>query len=240
MSLIKDITSGPRAQEAVNWLVAAYVRFVQATGRWSAVHPENFNAARSIAGGAVIISFWHARLPLMWAMPGVEPQRTHVLISAHRDGRLIARVMERLRFKVVTGSSSRGGAQAFRRMIQLIRGGEAVAITPDGPRGPRMRVQAGVVVLAQATGAPILPVSFSARRGKFLRSWDRMQFVWPFSRGVYVFGEPICVPRDAPDIEPYRLALENAMNAITAEADRLMGHEPILPADPDDRREAKP
>lgn len=232
MLLIKKLTRGPAAQEAVNWLAAQYARLVRLTGRWSALHAEHRDAAHAVADGTAIYAFWHSRLPLMWAFPGVVRARTHVLISAHRDGRLIARVMERLGLSVVTGSSSKGGAHALREMIRLLKRGFRIGITPDGPRGPRMRVQMGTIALARASGAPILPIAFSARRAKFLRSWDRMQMPLPFSRGVYVFGEPIVVPRDVSDMEPYRLALEEALNAITAEADRVMGHPPTPPADP--------
>ncbi len=239
MSLIKDLTRGPAAQEAVNWLAAQYACLVHLTGRWRAVRPECRDAAHGMAGGGAIYAFWHARLPLMWGFPGVTRARTFVLISAHRDGRLIARVMERLGLNVVTGSTSRGGALAMREMIRILKRGDRIGITPDGPRGPRMRAQAGAVALAKATGMPILPIAFSARRVRFLKSWDRMQMVLPFTCGVYVFGELIMVPRDAEDLEPFRLQLEDALNAITAEADRVMGHEPIPPADPGDVKGAK-
>ncbi|MGE4526851.1 MAG: lysophospholipid acyltransferase family protein [Rhodospirillaceae bacterium] len=239
MSWIKDVTRGPAAQEAVNWLAAQYARLVWLTGRAGAVGVEHREAAHAAMGGAAIYAFWHARLPLMWAFPGVVRGRTHVLISAHRDGRLIARVMERLGLHVVTGSKSKGGAQALLGMIRLLKRGECIGITPDGPRGPRMRVQMGTIALARASGAPILPITFSTRRCRFLGSWDRMQMPLPFSRGVYVFGEPLVVPREAENLEAYRLLLEERLNAITAEADRLMGHPPVPPADPGDVKGAK-
>jgi lysophospholipid acyltransferase (LPLAT)-like uncharacterized protein len=239
MKLFKELTRGPAAQEAVNWLAAQYARLAHLTGRPRALYPERRDAAHAMAKGAVIYAFWHARLPLMWAFPGVVRGRTHVLISAHRDGRLIARVMERLGLHVVTGSKSKGGAQALREMIRLLKRGECIGITPDGPRGPRMRVQMGTIALARASGMPILPITFSAEKAKYLKSWDRLQMPLPFSRGVYAFGEPIWVPRDAPDMEPYRRALEESLNAITAEADRAMGHEPIPPGEPGEAKGAK-
>ncbi|WP_337995854.1 lysophospholipid acyltransferase family protein [Oleispirillum naphthae] len=240
MLWIKDVTRGPAAQEAVNWLAAQYARFARWTGRVSAIGEEHREAAHAMRGdGAAVYAFWHARLSLMWAFPGVVRRRTFVLISSHRDGRLIARVMERLGLNVITGSTSRGGTAALREMIHDLKRGNRIGITPDGPRGPRMRVQMGTIVLAHASGAPILPIAFSARRCRFLKSWDRMQMPLPFSRGVYIFGEPVVVPREAENLEPYRLLLEERLNAITAEADRLMGHAPTPPADPGDVRGAK-
>lgn len=227
MGRIKDWSRGETAQALVHGLAARYARFVRWSGRWRARNPEHRDAAHALAGGRAIYAFWHSRLPLMWAFPGVEPGRVHVLISAHSDGRLIAGVMERVGLKVVTGSSSKGGAQALREMIRVVAKGGCIGITPDGPRGPNMVAQAGVIALARATGVPILPISFSAKRVRFLDSWDRMQIVMPFTEGVYAFGAPIVVPRDAEE-EPYRLALEASLIALTAEADAEMGHPPAV------------
>lgn len=227
MGWIKDLSRSDAAQALVYGLVAGYARFVRATGRWRARNPERRDAAHALADGRAIYAFWHSRLPLMWAFPGIDPGRTHALISAHSDGRLIAGVMDRVGLKVITGSTSKGGAPALREMIRTVARGDCIAITPDGPRGPNMVAQAGAIALARATGAPILPIGFSAKRVRFLKSWDRMQIVLPFTEGVYTFGEPIVVPRDA-DEEPFRLALEAALIDLTAAADAEMGHPPAV------------
>lgn len=227
MGWVKDLSRGDAAQALVYGLVARYVRFVRWSGRWRARDPHHRDAAHALAGGRAIYAFWHSRLPLMWAFPGIDAGRVHVLISAHSDGRLIAGVMERVGLRVITGSTSKGGAQALRAMIRAVAKGGCVGITPDGPRGPNMVAQAGVIALARATGVPILPIGFSAKRVKFLDSWDRMQIVLPFTEGVYAFGEPIVVPRDG-DEETYRLALERALTGVTAAADAEMGHPPAV------------
>ncbi|MBI4185238.1 MAG: lysophospholipid acyltransferase family protein [Proteobacteria bacterium] len=178
-----------------------------------------------------IIAFWHGRLmmmPYIWRR-GVP---VHALISHHRDGRLLSRTIAHFGYATIAGSSSKGALGAVRAMADRIEAGESVAITPDGPRGPRMRAALGVVKVAGLTGAPILPASYSIRRRRVLRSWDRFLLALPFSRGVYLVGRPIRVARDADEaaVEAARRAVEAALNALTAEADRRCGHAPVEPA----------
>ncbi len=178
-------------------------------------HPE----ACWAQGERIIVAFWHAQLLLMpFAYPG---RPTAILISQHRDGEYIARMAVRLGFEVVRGSATRGGARAFRELIGALRGGRNVAITPDGPKGPRGQVQSGVVELARLSGMPILPVAFAAGRARVLRrSWDRVSVPGPGSAAAYVWGEPVRVPTatDRDGLAKYRQALADRLGALTAEA----------------------
>jgi lysophospholipid acyltransferase (LPLAT)-like uncharacterized protein len=117
-------------------------------------------------------------------------------------------------------------------MSGLLDRGESIGITPDGPRGPRMRAKAGAIKAAQLSGAPVLPVSGAVGRRRILGSWDSFCLALPFSRGVIQWGEPIQVPRQASDaeMERLRLLLEDRLNGLTAEADRHFGHTAIAPA----------
>jgi lysophospholipid acyltransferase (LPLAT)-like uncharacterized protein len=113
-------------------------------------------------GHRLIIAFWHGRqlmMPLTYR--GTE---AHILISQHRDGELIHRIVSRFGFRSVRGSTTRGGATALRDLIRLGRSGVDLVITPDGPKGPRHVAQPGVVQLAQATGLPIVPLTFSCSK----------------------------------------------------------------------------
>ena len=103
----------------------------------------------------VILAFWHAQQLMMpLAIPGLE---AHVLISQHRDGELIRRIVARFGLDAVRGSSTRGGAEAFRQLIRLGRSGGNLVLTPDGPKGPRQVAKVGVVQLARATGLRLDP-----------------------------------------------------------------------------------
>lgn len=211
-------------------IAALYIRLVFATTRWEVRGRENVDGLAS-NGLPAIYTFWHGRMLLM---PCFAPQftRMHVMISLHRDGEFIARTMLRFGFGLVRGSSSRDGGKAVREGIKLLKQGENVSITPDGPRGPRMRAQMGAVILARLTGMPILPVTCSGTRGKLLKSWDRFLFLYPFGKAVLAYGTPVLVPLDAsPDqCEAARLKLETLLNELTAQCDTACGREAVLPA----------
>jgi len=134
----------------------------------------------------------------------------------------------------VRGSSGKSGAGALRQMVRTLKAGDHVGITPDGPRGPRMRANAGAVTVARLAGVPIIPATFATSRRKVLGSWDRFVIAKPFARGVFVWGYPLDVAPDADGaaLETARAELETRLNAVTEEADRLVGQTTIAPAPP--------
>jgi len=217
------------AQAALARVIAGYIRLVRATGPWRTVNGE-IPARFWDAGEAFIGAFWHGRLlmiPPIWP-PGLP---VRMLISDHADGRLIARAVARFGLGTIAGSSRHGGHEALRAMVRALARGVPVAITPDGPRGPRMRAGGAIVDLARLSGRPIVPVGFSSSAAWVAPSWDRFVVALPFGRGVYVWGEPIEVPRgaDGPAREAARQAVEDRLNRVTAEADRLAGRVAIEP-----------
>ena len=147
------------------WLIPpigyAAIRALGWTLRIRTLHADRVNAFWR-AGRPVILAFWHGRqlmLPL-----GYGGSRLHILVSEHRDGELIHRIVRRFGFDTVRGSTTRGGARALRQMTRLGRSGTGLAVTPDGPKGPRCMAQTGVVQLAKLTGLPILPYTFAASK----------------------------------------------------------------------------
>jgi lysophospholipid acyltransferase (LPLAT)-like uncharacterized protein len=175
----------------------------------------------------LIYAVWHGRILMIpWLSQRLRRTRgaraTRVLASRSRDGELVARWVRRFELSVVRGSSSRGGAEALRALAAAVRAGHDVAVVPDGPRGPREQLQAGLVVLAAVTGAPVVPLGFAARPARRLASWDRFLVPWPFARAAVVFGKPATVPRGA-DRETVRTDLERALREVTETADRLVG-----------------
>jgi lysophospholipid acyltransferase (LPLAT)-like uncharacterized protein len=137
----------------------------------------------------IIIVFWHDQLLMMpkaYHGPGAS-----ILISASRDGELIARTIRRFNFDTIRGSSTRGGSAAFREMVAKAREPFDLAITPDGPKGPRHLVKDGVAALARLTGRPVVPLSFAASCGYRFASWDRFLLPYPWARTVFRYGEPI-------------------------------------------------
>jgi lysophospholipid acyltransferase (LPLAT)-like uncharacterized protein len=172
-------------------------------------------------GQAIIAAFWHQRLLMMPFLP--RRGKVGMLISQHRDGEFIARAVKLFGVDAVRGSTTRGGFSALRGMIRSFRAGANIAITPDGPQGPKHVVQIGVMELARQTGAPILPVTYSASRRKVFASWDNFILPLPFCRVAYVWGEPLFVPREIgkEGLEENRLLLQERLRQITEEADQI-------------------
>jgi lysophospholipid acyltransferase (LPLAT)-like uncharacterized protein len=217
--------------EGVRWVLCRiaglYVRLVWLTGRWT-IEGDAVPEARWRQGQPFLLAFWHGRLlmmPYCWR----RGQPIHMVISEHRDGRLIANTMKPFGIDSIQGSSSRGGVEALRVMKKTVKAGHCIGITPDGPRGPRMRASVGIVRIARMTGVPVIPATYGASRGRTLASWDRFLVPRPFTRGVILWGAPIEVTAKD-DIEAKRQEIEEALTALQQEADRRTGRAPIDPA----------
>ncbi len=231
MGLAKAFSRSETVRRPLCWLAAQYIRLVRHTGRWETIGGE-VAAEFWDRGEPFILAFWHGRIMMMpycWR----PTQPINMLISSHRDGLLIARTVSHFGIDTVAGSTTRGGTAALRTMLKSLKDGVSVGITPDGPHGPYMRASDGVVQLARLSGAKILPCTFAAARRRVVGSWDRFVLAWPFSRGLFLWGQPIAVARDADEaaLEAARLAVESSLNALTREADARMGQGPLVPAE---------
>jgi lysophospholipid acyltransferase (LPLAT)-like uncharacterized protein len=165
-----------------------------------------------------IYALWHEYLLL--PMYQFRDAGVAVLISEHRDGELANLVGRQFGLRVVRGSTTRGGVPALRRLIALGRA-SSLALTVDGPRGPRRRVKLGVAYLAAQTGMAIVPTGVAYERPWRLRSWDRLAVPRPGSRAVAVADAPIVVPpyTNRTQMERYRLLVEERMMHATALAE---------------------
>lgn len=220
--------SGVVVPEAARWhgrlaarIIAFVARLLAASLRWRWTDHSFFNDTASEQ--RAIFAIWHNRLALSLilyhrhvARCGTR-RRLAALVSASRDGGLLARVLELFDVVGIRGSSSRRGGQALRELVSAAGQGCDLAVTPDGPRGPRYEPHPGVVSLAQITGLPIVPVSFRLGWKWTLRSWDRFQIPVPFSRCEVVFGEPMWVSgaTDEAGRERCRVLLKERLMAIT-------------------------
>ncbi|HXH72680.1 MAG TPA: lysophospholipid acyltransferase family protein [Mariprofundaceae bacterium] len=198
----------------MDWLIPRLIylihKFLAVTIRWE------FVGERYKPGDApYILSFWHARILMMpYAYKGWNGS---MLISEHRDGAYIADAVQLMGIESSRGSSTRGGARALLEMIKLARQGRALGITPDGPKGPREVVQPGTVQLAKKTGLPLRAVCYATKRHKRANSWDRFYLPLPFTRGVFVIGEPVYA--DSDDDEENLRRFQQAMDDAQAKAD---------------------
>ena len=179
----------------------AYVALRAFSATWRCRVHDPHGTYRDISS-PVIFSQWHNRLALsmlIWsryARPKLNGAGLVCLISASHDGGMLARVMKYFGVDAARGSSSRRGTQAFLELLSWVKRGHAVAITPDGPRGPRYQIHDGIIALAQLTGLPVIPVSVFIRPKIQLRSWDKFQIPLPFARCDIHVGVAMTVPRE--------------------------------------------
>lgn len=218
-----------RLRRILCWTIQLYIRLVYVTNRWSVEGAEWPRRLRR-EGRSFILAFWHGRL-LMIPMAWQRLAPMHMLISAHRDGRIIADAVTYFGVRSIPGSTRRGGPAALRTMLKRLEEQECVGITPDGPRGPAMQVGGGIINVARLSQAPIVPIVFATSWCRVMRSWDRFHLAFPFGRGVFLWGEPIEIDRhlDEAGLERARLLVETRMNALAAEADRRVGRGAPVP-----------
>ena len=190
-------------------LIAGYIRCVYHTSRIRMDMPEE-TKPYAVGEKPALFVFWHGRLLMM--PPVIPKQRPmHVMISHHADGELIARTIDRFGMHTVRGSSSKGGASAAAEAVNLLKQGDNLGITPDGPRGPARQVQPGAARIAAMAGVPIIPVSYNANRGKTMRSWDAFFIPYPFNSIRFNVGAPLFVSKE--ETESANMLLQERLNA---------------------------
>jgi len=211
----------PVLHSLLGWLLRILVTLIGSTLRWRVEDPSGLLA--HTPPQPMIFAFWHNRIflmPYLFRKHWSVRQRDHVavLVSASRDGDKLACVLSRFNLVCVRGSSSRRGKKALRELTHLVQEGYDAGITPDGPRGPKCRVQDGIIRLAQLTQAPIIPVSYLVAHKITFNSWDNFMVPLPFSRATLRIGHPITVPRDADEQqhENKRLELEKILQTLSA------------------------
>jgi lysophospholipid acyltransferase (LPLAT)-like uncharacterized protein len=202
-------------------VVFLFLLFLRATIKVEHVNKEGIDRLRERREG-MLACFWHGRL---LAMPfAYEGGRSKVLISRHRDGEFIARIIRYFGIGTVRGSHRKGAVSSVREILAELRQGTMVAITPDGPKGPRYHVKQGIIEMARITRSPIVPVTYSASKKRVFASWDRFVLPYPFSKVVFLWGDPVYVARDLDSnaIEAMRQAVEKTLVSLTEAADTMV------------------
>ena len=185
--------------------------------------PNGYSQDLERQGKYAIYAFWHAHM-LLPCYVG-RNRNVKVLISQHRDGEYIAQVVQRLGYGVARGSTTRGGAKALLRMIKKIKEESiSLAITPDGPKGPRFVAQSGAILLGQKTQYPIIPVMIYLEKYWEIPSWDRFCIPKPFSKARIFYGDPIVVPPklEKREMEECRVSLEKVLIKLGDEAESII------------------
>lgn len=215
-----------RRFRVLSWIVYVLARLLYHTLR---LHRENFANLTPSAGGAILVT-WHGRSFL--PANAFRNRGYWALISLSRDGELQNYIFRRFGFQTVRGSTGRGGIKGALQMARRVKEGSILAFTPDGPRGPTHKVQLGVILMAEKSGAPIVPIGVSASRRWLMKSWDSYMIPKPFARAYFLVGEPIQVPPNLDEAgrEAYAAQVEIAINRLEREAERRAGF-PDYPAE---------
>lgn len=222
----------PLIQGVLAWLLAAWMRVCFATIRWT---HQNEGVAEAVwdRGGGVLCTFWHSRIglsPACWPLDRAQPAKA--LISLSPDGQFIAKAVARLGFPAIRGSSSnkdkadqaKGGSQALRDGLRQLKVG-ALAITPDGPRGPAREMAEGLPLLAKLSRSPVLFIGLSCKPAIRLNSWDRAILPLPFARGAIVWD--VANYPDGAELSDVAFAWAERLTAVEAEADAITGLERV-------------
>ena len=222
----------PVIQAVLAWLLAGWMRFCFATIRWT---HQNRGVAEAVwdAGGGVLCAFWHSRIglsPACWPLDRAQPAKA--LISLSPDGQFIARAVALQGIPAVRGSSAnkdkadraKGGSQALRDGLRQLKVG-ALAITPDGPRGPAREMAEGLPLLARLSKTPVLFIGLSCSPAIRLNSWDRALLPLPFARGAIVWD--VADYPEGAELADVALAWTERLNAVEVAADAITGLERV-------------
>lgn len=185
-----DVTSLPFSARAAVTVGGVALQALGRTWRYQIRGGEHLAALR-LHGSPFIFSLWHGQLlPLIWHH---RNQHVSILVSEHRDGEIIARVAQSIGYRLIRGSSTRGGERALLALARELKAGAEVAVTPDGPRGPARSYAPGALIAAQRSGAAILPITAHVDRAWHLSSWDRFIIPKPFANVTVAYGAPVYV-----------------------------------------------
>ena len=189
MRILKSFSKTSAGQKLIGFLFYFITKLVSLSIRWE-YFEESKKSKIFDNRYKYIFCCWHNKLFLG---PHLLPRNRviNALQSSHSDGMITSLAFQFLGMNVILGSSKKGGMQAFRKMVKCLKLGESIAITPDGPKGPKEKVKEGIIKLAQMTSTPIIPLVWATRKYKIINSWDNFVLPYPFSKGIYSFGKPI-------------------------------------------------
>ena len=215
----KKILRTKLAYSFICWIASKYIKFVSLTLKWKYLNKKHADTLWK-NNENFILCFWHGRL-LMMPLSWKKEKKINMLISEHPDGQLISKTVKYFGINTIHGSTSKGGTKAIRNIIESLKSGQSVGITPDGPRGPKMKINSSIIKIASLTGFKILPLSCSVKNKFFLKSWDKFLVALPFGKGCFAWGEPLKIKKKITKEEDLKLSnkLEKILLKLTKEAD---------------------
>lgn len=202
------------------WIIPRLVYiFNIISSRWTRLEVYGRENVENVADEAVLFAFWHGKL---WLPAYFFKERGYLVLSSlSRDGEYMTRVLKRYHYRVIRGSSSRGGGRALLKLVKEIRKGHSAFITPDGPTGPIYKVKPGIVYLQEKGGGVIIPIGVAMKWKITINSWDRLILPLPGTRAILFFGASVYLPEDK-SIEERAEILENSINQAQEKAEIIL------------------
>ena len=233
-SNIKNIMKSTFVIRFIAFMIYLYAKLIGKTCHWNFVNTE---MAQKLNKNAIFV-VWHSRATMMpFFYQLLFKRRMAALVSPHQDGQLIAYMLKHFRITPINGSSNENPRQAALELMRKLQEDYDICISPDGPRGPRMRMKKSPIYFASKTKKPIVCVCFSSSPAAVVKtSWDNMLLPLPFTKGIFEISDPLYIPENLDDssIETYRQKLEDFANKQLAHCDAFVGRKPTLPADLND------
>ena len=222
---LKNFINSPLGTKLVGGFAFYYLKFVGLTTRWVSVTGVTEVYELLEKHGSMIVVGWHGRtleMPYFWN----KSRTLNALVSPHRDGKLIVHILEKFGIGHISGSSDKNSTEAAIELMRNLQQGNSIAIIPDGPRGPSMKLTMSPIFYAQKSGKPIVGITYSIAGSKVIKkSWDSMLVPFPFHKGMYAITKPVFIPKDAntDELEAYRQQIEDSLNQLTWDLDKKMG-----------------
>lgn len=216
----KTILKSEVALKIFSFIIFLYLHIVYYTSQKSFNYSKKFEK-KIYNSKSTLISCWHNRLALV---PFIAPTniKVNILHSGHRDGNIIRNIMHLFNFSTISGSSSKGGANALRQILKTVKNNESVGIVPDGPRGPIYNINGAIAKIASKTETMIIPISYNCRKKKVFNSWDKFILPLPFNKIAFFFGDPINVKQNASEKD-----IKNAESMLKKSLDKISDHSQI-------------
>lgn len=226
---LKKILKSPIFEKIIGVIAYYYLKFVGLTTRWQVSRVEETYKLLDEHNSMIVIG-WHGRtleMPYFWN----KSRPLNALVSPHRDGQLIVNILKRFGIGHISGSSNKQSTEAALELMGNLKKGNSIAIIPDGPLGPSMKLALSPLFYAQKSGKPLVGITYSIAGSLIVsKSWDNMMVPFPFRKGMYAITEPLFVPKNATkeQLEEYRQQFEKKLNELTWKLDKEMGI-PFIP-----------
>lgn len=189
---LKRIYKSNFAYMMITYIIYLYIYLVYFTSRWTFNFADEIDEEYVRNGSNIILCSWHDKIMVFPHISRIKMHRKyHPLASPHNDGRIISNVMKLFKFRIIPGSTNKNSILAVKEIMRILRKGENVIITPDGPRGPRHKISGNLLPIAKKMNSTIIPFAAKASNYFHLNSWDKLIFPKPFGNIDVYFGKPI-------------------------------------------------